>query len=315
MRQFFSFLALLILLSLFSVGIAEAKIRVVTTTQDLAAIAEAIGGDQVDVESLTKGTRDPHYAVARPSMIRRVFRADLLILVGADMEIGWLPPLLQSARNGRVLPGNPGFMDMSRSVRLLDVLSGPASRALGDVHAKGNPHYWLDPRNGLRMAEAVAARLGEIDPDHAEDYARRFDAFSRTMAIKLPQWQSAMASVRGKPVIAYHKSFDYLAAVFGFVIVDEVEPKPGIAPSAASLAALIRRIERERISLLIMEPYYERRSSQYLNEHTGVRAVVLPQSVGAEDSIKTYFDLFDGIVGAFTAATTTTTTATTTEGQ
>ena len=298
----FSYLSALIFLMASIAGPAEAKLRVVTTTQDLAAITEAIGGDDVDVASLTPGTRDPHYAVAKPSMIRRVFRADLLILIGADMEIGWLPPLLQSARNGKVLPGNPGFMDMSRSVRLLGVQSGPVSRALGDVHAKGNPHYWLDPRNGLRMARAIAARLGEIDPDHAEAYQNRFDAFARNMEVKLPEWRAALADLKDQQVIAYHKSFDYLADAFGFRIVDEVEPKPGIAPSAASLGALIQRIERDHISLLIMEPYYERRSARYLNEHTGLRAVVLPQSVGAEKSIKTYFDLFDGIVAAFKAA-------------
>ena len=300
--KIFSFLSSLILLMASFTGSAEAKLRVVTTTQDLAAIAEAVGGDEVDVASLTPGTRDPHYAVAKPSMIRRVFRADLLILIGADMEIGWLPPLLQSARNSKVLPGNPGFMDMSRSVQLLGVQSGPVSRALGDVHAKGNPHYWLDPRNGLRMAAAIAARLGEIDPDHAEAYQNRFDAFARSMEVKLPEWRAALANLKGQPVIAYHRSFDYLADAFGFRIVDEVEPKPGIAPSAASLGALIQHIKREQISLLIMEPYYERRSARYLNEHTGLRAAVLPQSVGAEKSIKTYFDLFDGIVVAFKAA-------------
>ncbi|MCH8863496.1 MAG: zinc ABC transporter substrate-binding protein [Proteobacteria bacterium] len=307
MKNFNLLSAVILLAALFAgsagfAGSAEARVRVVTTTQDLAAIAEAIGGDDVKVESLTPGTRDPHYAVAKPSMIRRVFRADLLILIGADMEIGWLPPLLQSARNSKVLPGNPGFMDMSRFVQLLGVQSGPVSRALGDVHAKGNPHYWLDPRNGLRMARAIAARLGEIDPDNAAAYQNRFAAFARTMEIKLPQWQAALASLKGQPVIAYHKSFDYLADIFGFRIVDEVEPKPGIAPSAATLGALIQRIRREQISLLIMEPYYERRSARYLNEKTGLRAAVLPQSVGAEKSITTYFDLFDGITAAFKAA-------------
>ncbi len=300
--RYLSLLGAVILLVAWSAGSAEARVRIVTTTQDLAAIAEAIGGDDVAVQSLTPGTRDPHYAVAKPSMIRRVFRADLLILIGADMEIGWLPPLLQSARNRKVLPGNPGFMDMSRAVKLLGVRSGPVSRALGDVHAKGNPHYWLDPRNGLRMARAIAARLGEIDPDHAAGYHSRFNAFARRMEIKLPQWQAALADLKGRPVIAYHTSFDYLADAFGFHIVDEVEPKPGIAPSAASLGALIRHIEREQITLLIMEPYYERRSARYLNERTGLRAAVLPQSVGAEKSIRTYFDLFDGIVTAFKAA-------------
>jgi len=275
---------------------SHAALRVVTTTQDLAAIAEAVGGEQVKVQSLTKGTRDPHFATAKPSMIRKVFRADLLLLIGADMEIGWLPPLLQSARNARVQPGNPGYLDLSGVVPLLGKINGPVSRAMGDVHAKGNPHYWLDPRNGVRMAQAIATRLGELDPAHKDNFQRRFKAFSRTMDDKLPVWQSKLDRLKGRPVISYHKSFVYLASAFGFRIVDEVEPIPGIAPSAASLNALITRIQNEHIGLLVMEPYYERRSARYLHERTGIHVAVLPQSVGARPDIKTYFDLFDAIV-------------------
>jgi zinc/manganese transport system substrate-binding protein len=278
---------------------SHAALRIVTTTQDVAALTEAVGGEDVEVESLTPGTRDPHYAVARPSMIRRVFRADLLLVIGADMEIGWLPPLLQSSRNPRVQPGNPGYLDLSVAVPLLGIQTGPVSRAMGDVHAKGNPHYWLDPRNGVRMARAIAARLGELDPSHAADYQRRFKAFEEEMEAKLSGWRDELRSLEGKPVIAYHTSFEYLADFFGFSIVDEVEPKPGIAPSAASLGALITRIEQEQIGVLIMEPYYERRSARYLSEHSGLRVVVLPQSVGAEDDITTYFELFDRIVEVF----------------
>jgi zinc/manganese transport system substrate-binding protein len=275
-----------------------AKLQVVTTTQDLAAIAEAMGSEQVKVQSLTQGTRDPHFATAKPSMIRKVFRADLLLVIGADMEIGWLPPLLQSARNAQVQPGNPGYLDLSGVVPLLNKISGPVSRAMGDVHAKGNPHYWLDPRNGVRMAQAIATRLGELDPSHKDDYQRRFKVFAQTMDNKLPAWHAELAQLKGKPVIAYHKSFTYLADAFGFRIIDEVEPKPGISPSAATLSALVARIKAEHIELLIMEPYYERRSTSYLNEQTGIRVAVLPQSVGSQPDIRTYFDLFDAIVVA-----------------
>ncbi|HEC07359.1 MAG TPA: zinc ABC transporter substrate-binding protein [Thiolapillus brandeum] len=275
---------------------AHAALRVVTTTQDLAAITEAVGGEQVKVQSLTKGTRDPHFATAKPSMIRKVFRANLLLLIGADMEIGWLPPLLQSARNSRVLPGNPGYLDLSSVVPLLGKIEGPVSRAMGDVHAKGNPHYWLDPRNGIRMARAIATRLGELDPAHKDEFHHRFNVFVQTMDDKLPVWRSKLGHLRGESVIAYHKSFVYLADAFGFRIVDEVEPIPGIAPSAASLNALMTRIRNEHIGLLIIEPYYERRSARYLHEQTGIRVAVLPQSVGAQPGIATYFDLFDAIV-------------------
>lgn len=281
---------------------AQASVRVITTTQDLAAITEAVGGADVDVESLTPGTRDPHFAVAKPSMIRKVSKADLLLVIGADMEIGWLPPLLQSARNSKIQPGSAGYLDLSTAVPLLGIKAGPQSRALGDVHSKGNPHYWLDPRNGVRMARVIAAKLGEIDPAHAADYSARAEAFTAEMRIKLPEWRAALAHLNEQPVIAYHTSFDYLAGAFGFNIVDEVEPKPGISPSAASLSGLMARIKAEQIGTLIMEPYYERRSSRYLNEKTGIAVAVLPQSVGANENIVTYFDLFDGIVAAFTAA-------------
>lgn len=277
----------------------HAALQIVTTTQDLAALVDAIGGDYVKVQSLTPGTRDPHFAVAKPSMIRKVFRADLLLVIGADMEIGWLPPLLQSARNARVQPGNAGYLDLSSAVPILGKRTGPVSRALGDVHAKGNPHYWLDPRNGVHMARAIAARLGELDPEHAADYEQRFLAFERTLNDKLLGWRAELAHLENQPVIAYHRSFIYLAAAFGFRIVDEVEPKPGIAPSAASLSTLLTRIKADEIGILIMEPYYERRSARYLNEQTGIHVAVLPQSVGARKGIDSFFDLFDAIVAVF----------------
>jgi len=291
--KFFS--GLLLLISAFT---SHAALQVVTTTQDLAAIAQAVGGEQVEVQSLTQGTRDPHFATAKPSMIRQVFGADLLLVIGADMEIGWLPPLLQSARNSRVQPGNPGYLDLSSAVVLLDKISGPVSRSMGDVHAKGNPHYWLDPRNGLRMAQAIATRLSEMDPAHTDDYQRRLNTFEQIMGTKLPLWQAELAPLKGKRGIAYHKSFIYLADAFEFQIIDEIEPMPGITPSASTLSTLVERIKTEHIGLLIMEPYYERRSANYLNEQTAIRMVVLPQSVGAQTDINTYFDLFDAIVAA-----------------
>lgn len=277
---------------------SQAALSVVTTTQDLAALVEAVGGDQVKVHSLTSGTSDPHFAVAKPSMIRKVFGADLLLVIGADLEVGWLPALLQSARNRQVQPGNPGYLDLSAAVPLLGKLNGPVSRAMGDVHAKGSPHYWLDPRNGVRMAQAIAARLSELDPEHQAMYQQGYAEFTQRMTEQLAKWQAALAPLQGQSVIAYHKSFIYLADAFGFHIVDEVEPKPGIAPSVASLSTLATRIKTEQIGLLIMEPYYERRSAVYLAAQTGIRTAVIPQSVGAESDIQDYFQLFDAIVAA-----------------
>jgi len=279
-------------------GHANAVLRVETTTQDLAAIAKAIGGQHIEVHSLTLGTRDPHFAVAKPSMIRRVYRADLLLVIGAEMEIGWLPPLLQSARNNRVQPGNPGYLDLSQSVSLLNQIKGPVTRAMGDVHANGNPHYWLDPRNGIRMAKMIALQLEQLDPEHASSYQANFNTFEKTVNLKIIEWRNSLRYLKNKPVIAYHTSFIYLADAFGFNIVNEVEPKPGIAPTISSLSRLISQIKKEQIELLIIEPYYQQRSARYLNEQTGIQIAIIPQSVGARPDIKTYIDLFDSIVKA-----------------
>ena len=280
----------------------HAKVRIVATTQDLAAIAQAVGGDVVDVVSLTRGTRDPHFAQARPSMIRRVFRADLLLLIGAEMEIGWLPPLLQSARNGKVLPGSPGYLDLSLSVPLLGKPKGQVTRDMGDVHAQGNPHYWLNPYNGLLIAKAIAQRLSEIDADNAAIFQKNLKDFDTKLSNKIAQWKLALSSLKEQPIIAYHTSFVYLADVFGFHIVNQVEPKPGISPTASHLNQLVSHINRDKIKLLIIEPYYERKSADYLRKETGIQVAEIPQSVGANENINNYFDLFDGIVDAFRKA-------------
>ena len=275
---------------------AYAVLKVETTTQDLAAIARAVGGQHISVKSLTSGTRDPHFAVAKPSMIRRVYHADLLLVIGAEMEIGWLPPLLQSSRNSRVQPGEPGYLDLSLGIPLLGKVQGPIDRSMGDVHAGGNPHYWLDPRNGVRMAKVIAQRLAQLDPEHQDDYQANLSLFEKTINAKLVEWRKALHHLNGKPVIAYHKSFIYLADAFGFQIVEEVEPKPGIAPGVSSLSKLVGKIKAEQINLLIMEAYYERRSAQYLRAETGIDIAVLPQSVGAQEDIISYVDLFNRIV-------------------
>ena len=282
--------------------VPRAEVRIVTTTTDLAAIAKAVGGQDVSVESLTRGTRDPHYAAAKPSMIRKVFRADLLLLIGADLEVGWLPAALQAGRNRKVLPGGPGHLDLSSVVELIEIPTRPVSRAMGDVHASGNPHFWLDPANGGAIARAVTERLARIDPAKASAYRGRLARFEQRLAGKIEQWRSRLAPLRGRAMISHHKTFSYLARAFGFRVVGQVEPLPGVAPTASHLESLVARIKSERIETLIMAPYYGRRASRFLNAQTGIRVVALPQSVGATDTIKTYPDLFDAIVAAFAGA-------------
>lgn len=281
---------------------AQAALNVVSTTQDLAAIAQAVGGRHVVVASLTPGGSDPHFAEAKPSMIRRAHDADLLLAVGAGLEAGWLPALLQTARNPRILPGANGHLDVSLSVKLLDKPAGPVSRADGDVHVEGNPHYWLDPENGLVIAAAIATRLKQLDPAHVADYEKQLTMFTDELRARLRGWRERLAWLKGEQAIGYHKSFVYLAHAFGFRVVGEIEPKPGIPPSATHLKQLVERIQAQNVQLLIMEPFYERRSAAYLAEHAGIKTALVPQSVGATPEIKTYLDLFDAIVAALNRA-------------
>ena len=277
---------------------AQAKLTIVTTTEDIASLVRAVGGAHVEVTSLTRGTQDAHFVEAKPSMIRQLARAELFMVVGADLEIGWLRPLLETARNARVQPGTPGYLDLSTAVVLLDRPAGPVSRAQGDVHAAGNPHYWLDPRNGVRLARVIAARLGELESGHAEVFRANLAVFERRLDERMTQWRAQLAPLKGKPVIAYHKSFVYLAHAFGFQIVGEVEPKPGIPSNAAHLQQLIQQIGTQKIGLLIMEPYYERRSADYLRDRTGIRIAILPNSTGGVSGADDYISLFDVIVRA-----------------
>ncbi len=286
--------ALLILLGV--APAAHAQLKVATATTDLAAIARAVGGPLVAAESLAPGPTDPHFLEGKPSMIRRVASADVLLVIGAELEIGWLGPVLQTARNGKVQLGAPGFLDLSSVVPLLDRSSGPANRALGDAHPLGNPHYLLDPENGIRVAQAIADRFEQLDPANAQAYRTNLLQFTQELRTKMPQWKQALAPLRGRPVVAYHRSFRYLAEFFGFSVVAFVEPLPGIPPNPTHVGALVQRIRNEKIGLLLMEEFYEHRSGEFLTKQTGIRVILLPHAVAAEPQIKTYVDLFDAIV-------------------
>lgn len=288
-------------LLLFSWG-AQADLNVVTTTTDLAALAEAVGGETVSVAALTPGTRDPHFAEAKPSMIRKVNRADLVLAIGAELEVGWLPAALEAGRNPAVYPGQDGFLDLSQSVELLDVPIGPVTRAMGDVHQSGNPHYWLDPANGARMARTIAARMVLLDPENAGAYRTRLGEFEKTLEDKRAEWRAALQPLAGQAFVQYHRSLTYLARAFALRIVDEIEPLPGISPSVSDLVALTAVMEQEQVHGILIESYYDRRPAEFLSEKTGAAVIALPQSVGARPEIETYFDLMDAIVAAFRAA-------------
>jgi len=272
---------------------ARAALNVVTTTEDLATLVREVGGDQVKVTALAKGYQDPHHAEAKPSFILKLYRADLLVLVGRGLEIGWLPPLLQQSRNARIQPGRDGYLDASLGVRILELPVGQVSRAMGDVHPQGNPHYWLDPANGRRMAKSIEQRLTRLSPGQAKHFAARYADFDRRLAAAEARWDAAMAPYRGTRVVTYHRSWPNFCERFGLDVVGFVEPRPGIPPSPRHTLTLIQEIKRQQIPLILVEPYFDLKTPKAVARETGAKVLVMPPSVGGEKEIKTYIQLFD----------------------
>ncbi len=275
---------------------AAAELRVVATTPDLGSIAEEIGGDRVSVVSIARGTEDTHFVDARPSHIRHLNRADVLIEGGAELEIGWLPPLVQNARNREILRGNRGHIDASRGIRMLDVPEGPVDRRMGDVHISGNPHYLLDPENGLIVAETIAARFSDLDGAHAETYEANLERFRGRIEEKTDEWREALEPFSGTQVVTYHATFNYFAERFGFEIADTIEPLPGIEPSPRHINRLISRMRDREIAMIWKEPFRPRRTAERVAEGSGVPLVVLPDKPGAAGDAGDYIAVFDVIV-------------------
>jgi zinc/manganese transport system substrate-binding protein len=268
-------------------------LSVVTTTEDLAAISREIGGSHVDVIPIVRGYQDPHFVDAKPSYLLKLKRADLLAIVGLELEVGWLPSLLTNARNPKILPGSPGFLDASQGCRILQKPSGAIDRSMGDIHPEGNPHYWLDPENGRVIARRFAAKLSELDAEHAKDYADALQAFEAKLSDKEKQWSADAAAFKGTKVVTYHNSLPNFTAAFGLDVVDHVEPKPGVPPSPGHVQRLTTRISSEKIPLILVEPYFDEKLPNKIATQTGAKLVIFPPSVGGEPAIKTYFDLFD----------------------
>jgi len=258
---------------------AIAQLKVVTSTTDLADIAAAVGGSKATVTHISEGYQDPHFAEAKPSFVLRLRDADVFAFVGLDLEIGWMPLLVQGARNPRVRPGGSGYIDVSQAIDVLDRATQRVDRSLGDVHPAGNPHYWLDPANGLRIARLFERKFSELDPGNAAQYKRNADAFGARVAAAETSWQDELAVIRDKPVVAYHTSWKYLAEYTGLKIVGFMEPKPGVPPSPSHLAGLILEMRRTGAKAIIIEPFYSRKDADFVASKTGAKVLVLPPSV------------------------------------
>jgi zinc/manganese transport system substrate-binding protein len=272
---------------------AQGKLNVVTTTEDLAAIAREVGGDRISVEAIAKGYQDPHFVEAKPSFILKLQRADVLIVVGRELEIGWLPPLVQQSRNAKVQPGGDGYLDASVHADILEIPTGQVTRAMGDVHPSGNPHYWLDPENGKRIAKDVAEKFAQRRPNDRGAFEKGLAAFTARVDAGEKRWLAEIAPYKGAKVVTYHRSFPNFAARFGLDIIGYVEPKPGIPPSPQHTLDLIAEMKRQNVKLVLIEPYFDSKTPNAIARATGAEVVVMPPSVGGVKEASDYVALFD----------------------
>jgi len=272
---------------------AFAAINVITSTQDLASIVKEVGGDRVTVESLAKGYQDPHFVEAKPSFILKLNRADLLVAVGRELEIGWLPPLITQSRNSKIQPGSLGYLDASQNARILDIPTGAITRAMGDVHPQGNPHYWLDPDNGRRIAQRVQGKLTELSRGDAAYFAQRYADFDRRLADATRRWKATMAPYKGTKVVTYHRSWPNFADAFGLDVIGYIEPKPGIPPSPAHTLDLEQEMKRQNVKIILVEPYFDLKTPNAIARDTGAKVLVMPPSVGGVKEVNDYFQMFD----------------------
>ena len=277
------------------------KLNVVTTTPDLAALAREIGGDAIDVKTLAKPSEDPHFVDAKPSHIVTLNRADVLIEGGAELEVGWLPPLLESARNDRLAAGAPGRIVASQGVKMLEVPT-TLDRSRGDVHSLGNPHFLIDPVSAKIVAGNIAAHLSQVDPGNAALFRANLAKFNASVDARSTVWQKQLAPFRGAKIVTYHNDFVYFADRFKLAVVETLEPKPGIAPSPAHLAAVIGVMNSQNARVVLVQPYQNRKTAETVARQANGTVLDVSQQPGALKNTDTYIDLMDTLVSRIATA-------------
>ena len=266
---------------------AMAQLNVVTSTTDLYDIASAVGGSHIKATHIGEGYEDPHFVQPKPSFILRLRDADVWAYVGLDLEIGWMPLLLDGARNSKINAGAPGHINVSTVIPVLDA-NQRTDRSQGDVHPLGNPHYWLDPANARKIAVLFRDRFSQLDPKNAAAYLANATAFEAKLAAAEQGWAADLASLKGKPVVAWHTSWRYFAAYTGLNIVGFMEPKPGVPPSPSHLASLVATMKQTGARAIIMEPFYDRKTADKIARETGAKVLVVPPSVGGTKALTDY---------------------------
>lgn len=288
------FMTVAAILALTAGTATAAPLKVVTTISDLASLTKEVGGDRVDVTSIARGYQDPHFVEPKPSFLMLLRNADLLEAVGLELEIGWLPPLLDQSRNANIRPGTKGYLDLSNGVEILDRPTGAVNRSMGDVHPMGNPHYWLDPANAVRIAIQIERKLEELRPADAPYFQQRLNAFKGKINTANKRWLDMMAPYRGAKIVTYHNSWPNFARHFGLNVVGYIEPKPGVPPSPSHTFELIGLMKEQKVKAIVMEPYFDQKTPQSIADRTGAHLVVLYPSVGgAKSGTDDYFQLFE----------------------
>jgi len=279
-----------------------AALHVVSSIATLGSLAKGVGGDRVEVESLSKGYQDPHFVEPKPSLMLVLNRADLLLHVGLELEIGWLPPLVLGSRNPAIQTGELGNLDCSRVIPVLDIPTTRVDRSMGDIHPQGNPHYWLPPGNARILAREIAQRLGQLDPQGRAQYEKNLARFNQRVDAKEKEWAPLVQKLHGVKVATYHKSWTYASQWLGMEEIGYVEPKPGIPPDPQHLARLISVMKEDGAKLLLMENFYNRSVASLVAEKAGAKLLTLPTDVGAEPAIKDWFTLVDAVLKQLSTA-------------
>ncbi|MEI6225263.1 MAG: metal ABC transporter substrate-binding protein [Deltaproteobacteria bacterium] len=281
---------------------AGAAVDVVTTTEGLAAVVREVGGDRVKVAALSRGIQDPHFVDANPSLAVKLRNADLLVDVGMDLEIGWLPPLVMQSRNSAIQPGGARRLTAASVVPPMDVPTGPVDRGQGDIHPAGNPHFLSDPRRALLVADAIAARLSAIDPGGATTYQARLQAFRGKVEAAGKGWKAQLAPYAGRSVITQHKTLTYLLDWAGLQAAGYMEPKPGVSPPPSHVAGLAATVKSAGVKGVLVENYYDRRSADQLRDLSGVKVIVIPGDVGGTKDAPDWTSYVDVLVKALVQA-------------
>lgn len=280
---------------------ALAALNVFACEPEWGALAKEIAGDRVSEYSATTALQDPHHIEARPSLIAKIRSADLVVCTGSELEVGWLPLLFTQSGNAKVQPGSPGYLEASRFVPRIEIPK-VVDRALGDIHPGGNPHIHLDPRNVAKVADALGARLAQIDPAGAAAYKSGLASFQQRWQAAITRWEKEGARLKGVPLVVYHKDFSYFIAWMGMREVGSLEPRPGIPPTPSHLSDLVERMKREAAKVIVYEAYNSPKAAEFLSQRTAIPAVMLPYTVGGSDRAKDLFGLFDDTIARIAGA-------------